>query len=161
VSLPATFGTEDLSLKLIDKLDLLHELAVKEGIDFATRRTSGVRGFYRQSQMYAAWRANPVLAKQRFGIVALPAAPGLSLHHGWDRGLSYAVDIALPNRDTSEGTTRQARLGKLAESVGLAWGGRFKQPDNVHFSFPFDIFTANLRLMARVDDLMDQGEIEI
>lgn len=161
MALPAAFGTSDLSLKLIEKLDLLNELALKEGIDFSTHRTSGVRSFYRQSQMYAAYKANPVLARQRFGIVALPAAPGLSLHHGWDHGLSYAVDIALPQRETTEGQRRQARLGKLAEGVGLQWGGRFKSPDPVHFSFPFDIFVANQSLMSRVDTLMSQGEIEI
>ena len=161
MSLPASFGISDLSPKLIERLDSLYKLAFEEGIDFATRRTSGLRGFYRQSQFYWAWKANPVLAKQQFGIISQPAAPGLSLHHGWDEGRSLAVDIALPNRSTDEGIRKQRRLGELAESVDLIWGGRFGKPDPVHFSFPFDISIINKDLMARIDELINKGEISI
>jgi len=75
--------------------------------------TSGRRSSQKQAKLYAAWRA---------GKSKYPAAPpGRSLHE-----LGLAVDIG----STAEGLQV---AGFLAPYCGLTWGGRFSDPDPVHF----------------------------
>lgn len=75
--------------------------------------TSACRSYEKQAQLYADSLA---------GRSPYPAArPGSSMH---ERG--RAIDIAA----TPEVL---AALGHWWESVGGRWGGRFSQPDPVHF----------------------------
>ena len=84
------------------------ELLGDEGISITL--TSGFRTLQEQRRLYA-----------RLGRVGLAAQPGRSYHN-----YGLALDFVATPRSA------QARAGRLAESLGLRWGGRFHPPDPVH-----------------------------
>lgn len=76
--------------------------------------SSAVRSSKTQAALYADWVA---------GRRKLPAAPPGSSKH--ERGL--AIDIG------GLTASQQRQLGALWEGWGGRWGGRFSNPDPVHF----------------------------
>lgn len=80
----------------------------------------GVR--IRITSTFRSRRKQLALYRQREHSVLPAAAPGRSTH---EYGLAF--DAVSVDRDAQEW------LGRLGESVGLIWGGRFRRPDPVHF----------------------------
>jgi peptidoglycan L-alanyl-D-glutamate endopeptidase CwlK len=94
-----------------------------------TRRT-----LEEQAQLYAQGRTVP-------GMVVTRAKPGQSPHN---YGLAFDVvflDLSTPNPsditwDVPGRDDEWEAIGKIGESLGLAWGGRFSRPDRPHFEHP-------------------------
>jgi len=85
--------------------------------------TSSYRSAAKQARLHQAW-----LARGRRGLPA--AAPGNSLHETGE-----AIDFAArfnPTYGSRRGTDAYTYAGRLAESVGFRWGGRFRAADPVH-----------------------------
>lgn len=81
--------------------------------------TSGRRTQEEQDKLYAQGRTTP-------GPIVT-----------WTRNSNHisgkAFDIAFSGKDPYPKNFNWEILGKLGESVGLKWGGRWKTPDNPHF----------------------------
>lgn len=87
--------------------------------------TETLRSRERQAELYAQGRTAP-------GKIVTRARPGESRHE-----TGRAFDVAFHGADgrpTWDGPWED--LGALAESIGLAWGGRWKRPDRPHIELP-------------------------
>lgn len=81
------------------------------------RVTSTRRSISRQAQLYQDWIA---------GRSPYPAAyPGTSKH---ERGLAFDISTSHPDA--------LLVLGRIWESAGGRWGGRFSARDPIHFESP-------------------------
>jgi hypothetical protein len=125
--------TEGFSLHadLIAKLGELEPLAAAENLTFVV--TSGARGFRKQALLYVTFKRSPTEAREKYGVVSKPAPMGLTRHHPYFGGCCAAVDLGFPHVEPGSKWHAQQRLGELAESIGLLWGGRWATPDRVHF----------------------------
>ena len=84
-----------------------------------------------QANLYARGRTKP-------GPVVTSAQPGKSKHNRKTRGLpsSMAFDLAFTPAGKRRGCTYVGQwklLGKVADIVGLKWGGNWRKPDKPHF----------------------------
>lgn len=107
------------------------------------RITSTLRTFDEQRSLYAQGRTAP-------GPVVTAAPPGYSYHN-----FGLAFDVCQIGHDPfpeSEGFWD--RLGDIGESLGLAWGGRWKHPDRPHFEWHGAGTLADLRVKAKEDGLL-------
>ncbi len=98
------------------KLAQLRELLAAENLDFFV--SEGMRSPGRQQYLYDQGRTEE--GKKRGGIVTNAKA--------WSSNHNYgcAIDFAPKNGDWNG--ANWTRLGELAESVGLEWGGRWTSP---------------------------------
>ncbi len=94
----------DFADVLLEWADFLGEAGIQITL------TSGYRGLQEQRRLFA-----------RLGRRGLAAQPGRSYHN-----YGLALDFLTTPR------AAQAQAGRLAESLGLRWGGRFHPPDPVH-----------------------------
>lgn len=110
------------------KIAELPELTQKKLLDFKTKAkqkgldftiNSGYRSNKKQAAMRKAWDSGNQKLIKKYNIAARPAKAGYSYHN-----FGYAVDIK-----ATKGTLSQ--LGKLAESMGWTWGGRFNDPVHI------------------------------
>ena len=111
----SALGAGGLNPTFAAKLNQLHEMAAKEGIHFRIQPGEGYRSFEEQARIYASHHPR-----------GLPGArPGGSYHnYGRAGDLEREGGGSLP-------MSEKIRLGAMAESIGLTWGGRFRDP--AHF----------------------------
>jgi len=129
----------------------LARLAGLEGLTVV--KVSGARTFGRQAYLYTLWKTDPARAI-REGIVSQPAPAGVSRHHPFLHGKAAAVDLDADSATPgTKDSPKQHRLGEIAISLGLTWGGSWvNHPDYVHFELPgFDVWYHYERLMKLVD----------
>lgn len=118
---------EDLVPELQHKYILFREAMTKAGIDFIV--TCTYRSPEEQAELYAQGRTKPGrkvtwtlkskhCERKAFDIVIIKNGKPL-----WD------TNIDTNDNDLSD----WFEAGKIGESVGLIWGGRFKNPDMPHF----------------------------
>lgn len=99
----------------------LLQLASAQGIHL--RITQGMRTIEEQNALYAQGRTLP-------GKVVTNAKGGDSYHN---YGLAFDV-VPIVNGVAQWGSKDWDKIGKLGESIGLRWGGRFKSiVDKPHF----------------------------
>lgn len=97
-------------------------LRVAASVGYPLRVSSGFRSRTKQAQLYSDWIA---------GKSTLPAAkPGRSRHE-----VGKAVDVVWASTGLAEPFPGAWRaLGAFAENyLGLKWGGKWRNPDPVHF----------------------------
>lgn len=100
------------------KQDEFVALCKQKGIPIKV--TSGFRSNADQDKLYAKGRTAP-------GTIVTNAKGGQSLHN-----YGVAFDVCFATKTPYEGNW--ALLGKLGESLGLEWGGRWEEfPDRPHF----------------------------
>lgn len=110
--------------------------------------TSTLRTFDEQASLYAQGRTMP-------GKIVTNAKPGDSFHN-W--GLAFDVAIIRDGRATWDAKVDvdddripdYEEVGKLGESIGLEWGGRFHLVDMPHFQFTGGLTLRDLRLGKRL-----------
>lgn len=120
---------EDLHPVVADKVRKFKSECERLGIDLLI--TSTFRDNKSQEELYAQGRTKP-------GDVVTNAKPGQSFHN-W----KVAVDVVpLRNGKPVWGTTTPTdkelweRVGKIGESVGLEWAGRWKKfKETAHFQY--------------------------
>jgi len=141
--------------RLVSNLDLLEAQAASHGISFHV--TSGARGFERQAILDHAYDQDREMARLQYGVVADPAPMGKSRHHPFIEGKAVAADLRVEAEDATVRAMKQRKLGELAESISLFWGGRFLKPDLVHFELKaedgkrFDVDAEYIKLGALLD----------
>jgi len=98
-----------------------------EGMGVPVRVTQTLRTMDQQGKLWAQGRTLP-------GPIVTKAKPGQSAHNfGMAFDICFAGKVPYP----PESDPRWEQLGKLGESLGLAWGGRFKKfKDRPHFEQP-------------------------
>lgn len=112
----------DLRPKIFRMANEFAEKAKKAGLEFAI--TEGNRSLKRQQELYNQGRTT-------FGNIVTNARPGYSMHN---YGIAFDVVFVKNGKRTYEGDWEA--LGKLGESIGFEWGGRWKSPvDRPHFQF--------------------------
>lgn len=123
LGLQAQQELEDLRPLVKRKQAELISLATKAG--FPIRATSGFRSANEQNALYAQGRTKP-------GPIVTNAKGGQSLHnHG------VAFDVCFISKTPYDGPWEE--LGKLGESIGLEWGGRWPAfVDKPHFQLMFN-----------------------
>jgi hypothetical protein len=109
---PTAAAPSGLDPEMQEKIDKLSQEVKARGGRLSI--TSGRRSTERQAQLYANRANNPY-----------PVAPPGSSKH--ERG--RAADLAWSGID-------QDSVVKIADELGLQWGGRFKRTDPVHFQLP-------------------------
>lgn len=130
--------SRDVSLLLPEVHDKANELLARcalEGIILGIVQT--YRTFDEQAAIYAQGRTAP-------GPIVTHSPPGYSWHN-WKR--AFDVDIVhFPGdpdtKDVWNGPWE--RVGEIGESLGLAWGGRWKSPDRPHFELTEGITLAGM-----------------
>jgi peptidoglycan L-alanyl-D-glutamate endopeptidase CwlK len=107
-----------LKPELVEKIQMLQELAKKENIDF--KITCGYRSPEEQTKLYAQGRTTPgkIVTKTKN-----------SRHF---KGTAFDVVVLKGDKATWKGADYQ-RLGALAKSIGLVWGGDWRMRDYCHF----------------------------
>lgn len=86
--------------------------------------TQGLRTFAEQEALYAQGRTTP-------GKIVTNAPAGYSLHNF---GRAFDIAFRVGSKVTWEGPW--TTVGKLGESLGLTWGGRWRKfPDRPHFQY--------------------------
>lgn len=114
---------EDLIPEIQPKAKELIELAKRAGIDILI--TSTFRTFQEQAELYSLGRTKP-------GKRVTNAKPGESFHNV--RRAFDVVPIVLGKAVWDSG--RWEEIGKLGESLGFGWGGRFTRlKDSPHFEW--------------------------
>lgn len=143
--------------ELTAKLDKLQLLANAEGISFDTADFGGVRTEadttrilkYRDDD-YAVYLRN--LKAQSSSKTPIPKTTwrpinpfGTSMHN-----FGCARDLRITQKPSSfSGSAAWNRLGELAASVGLRWGGTFKRVDTPHMELPITLAEAKRRYQQR------------
>lgn len=112
-------------------------------------KTSGLEPVVAETALRLAWRAQQQLGL-RLTLSSGYRSPAhqKALQARWDRGDRQGLKVR--PADNSEHTTGRAfdvdpdgpepskatwqQLGRLGESLGLRWGGRFNEADPVHFA---------------------------
>jgi peptidoglycan L-alanyl-D-glutamate endopeptidase CwlK len=121
----------------------LIELALEHGI--TAKVIAGLRTYEEQNKLYAQGRTAP-------GKVVTKAKGGQSWHN-----FAIAFDIGVFSADgrTYFPESHAYRIvGELGESLGLEWGGRWKNfPDEPHFQLKLELSIGQLhqRKMAGLD----------
>lgn len=117
------------------KVDLLLERAKEAGLNLGV--FEGYRSWDRQNQLYAQGRTKP-------GKIVTNARAGFSAHN-----FGTAVDIVFrENGKWSWAEHHQwHRLGQIAESLGLIWGGSWESTlkDRPHVQYPLTFSLATAR----------------
>lgn len=143
--------------ELTARLEILRGKALIEGIEFDTADFGGVRSEadtvrilkYRDDD-YAVYVRNLKRAKPNATPVPKKTwrpinAWGTSLHnYGCARDLKVTRYPASFSRSQA-----LSRLGALAPSCGLQWGGKFSRVDPPHFQLPITLAEARRRYEAR------------
>lgn len=109
------------------RLVMLEQLLEAEGIPFSI--SDGYRSEATQRAAYEHWLATGGANGGRNlagNVVPSISPPGRSKHE-----VRYAADLGGP-RNARE----WQRLGELAESIGLGWGGRWARPEVWHVEDP-------------------------
>lgn len=102
---------------------------------------SGLRSWQQQAALFAQGRTKP-------GNIVTKARPGSSWHN---YGLAIDLGLFAKGRYLDETAPTKARkiyeeLGKLAESMGMEWAGRWKSfPEGPHFQWTAGQTLAQLR----------------
>lgn len=118
---------------LARKFLALAQKALPEGV--TVKVISGTRSYEEQDALYAQGRTRP-------GPIVTNARAGYSNHNF---GLSLDVGL-FRGADYLEESPWYAKLGPLGESVGLAWGGRWKGlVDTPHYELKHGLTLAELR----------------
>jgi peptidoglycan L-alanyl-D-glutamate endopeptidase CwlK len=106
------------------KAELLLDKAATHGIKL--RITQGFRSMHEQQRIYDQGRTTP-------GQVVTHSPPGYSWH---EFGRAFDICIVTYQGDTTPKDVYDGPwelIGDLGESLGLEWGGRWKNPDQPHF----------------------------
>lgn len=77
--------------------------------------TEGIRTQERQNELYAQGRT-------KSGIIVTNAKDALSSQHGW----GIAIDFAINDNALVYDSKYMSKVGAIAKSVGLGWGGDWK-----------------------------------
>ena len=108
---------------------LTRVFAAMHALGYPMRLIEGVRSAERQQALYAQGRTKPgKIVTNCDGVVKK------SNHQAKDDGFGHAVDCAFlddphtPRDETYDESMPWNAYGALAEAVGLAWGGRWKDP---------------------------------
>ncbi len=97
-------------------------LAAAQGISI--RIISGLRTYAEQDALYAQGRTKP-------GNIVTNAPAGYSNHNF---GLAFDIGVFDASGKYQGNSPLYAKVGPLGESIGLAWGGRWKtMPDPPHY----------------------------
>ena len=102
----------------------LIELAAEQGI--CAKVIDGYRTFEEQNRIYALGRTKP-------GKIVTKARGGQSWHN-----YQLAFDVGVFSSDGKQYIPEShayTELGKIGESLGLEWGGRWEFEDPPHFQF--------------------------
>lgn len=106
--------------------------AEDEGI--LLRITSGTRSMDEQTALYNQGRTTP-------GKIVTNAKAGQSYHN---YGLAFDVVEIAKGQGLWE-NPRWEEIGRMGESFGFDWGGRWRSPDRPHFHKTFGLSTAQLK----------------
>lgn len=92
------------------------------------RIVSGFRSIPEQEQIYAKGRTEP-------GPIVTKAPPGSSYHN---YGLAFDIvpEAYLGLKDWNPTGPLWDKLGEIGKSLGLEWGGDWRDPDKPHFQIP-------------------------
>lgn len=123
---------EDLHPELQWRAEALIELCAEEG--FEIRVISTFRDAEFQNHLYAQGRTRP-------GDVVTWVVGGYS-NHNYRRAFDIGVFV---NGKYMREHPGYNKVGPLGESLGLAWGGRWRKPDRPHFEFMEGYTTADFR----------------
>lgn len=117
----------------------LIEAAYEAGISVIV--ASGARSIEEQNALYEQGRTTP-------GAIVTPVKGGSSWHnYGLAFDLAPLNDLGKPHWPA--GSEPWVTLGKLGESLGLRWGGRFPTPDVGHFEYHPGLTIADARAGQR------------
>lgn len=121
----------------------LIETAKEQGIN--ARVICGTRTYAEQNELYAQGRTKP-------GKIVTKAKGGYSWHNF---GLAFDVGIFSSNGKTYYGESNSyAVCGKIGESLGLEWGGSWKEfQDEPHFQLNSKGYT-----LAQLRERKEKGE---
>lgn len=104
--------------------------------------TEGTRSFQRQQALYNQGRTTP-------GMIVTNAKPGQSLHN---YGVAFDIIFIVNGRRTYTGNWK--RVGEIARSLGLEWGGDWKGfVDRPHFQY-----TAGYTLKDFINKKVDESK---
>jgi len=136
---------EDLDPEFREKIGEL--LVAAQALGLAVVLVQGYRSSLEQELIYAKGRTRPgepcrhtlpprsrpvgTCKAHPFGATVTKAKPGQSWH---EAGL--AVDFAWKVGNSVSWDGPWEKLGTLAESLGLKWGGRWRSPDRPHVEMP-------------------------
>lgn len=120
----------------------LIETAKAQGIN--AKVISGLRSYKEQDELFAQGRTKP-------GKIVTKAKGGQSWHNF---GTAFDVGIFSADGKTYYGESESYTVvGKIGESLGLEWGGRWKFVDEPHFQLKLGLSISDLhnRKMAGLD----------
>jgi hypothetical protein len=116
------------------------KIFMEKGTDISVHIVSGFRTVAQQEELRAEYEARKAANKGKPHLWGLPAACGTCSRHiggsAIDINLNW-MGIDIKSTDSND-TWRSTGVVEIAESLGLKWGGNFKQRDTVHFELePF------------------------
>lgn len=110
----------------------------------------GLRTFAEQDALYAKGRTAP-------GDVVTKAKSGQSWHNF---GLAFDIGVFSPAGDYLGDSPNYAAAGRIGESLGLEWGGRWtRMPDAPHFQWrpPWAIGLSDSAVLAELNRTRSRG----
>lgn len=127
-------------------------LRVEQELGIQLRVTDGFRSYAQQDALYAQGRnGNP-------GSVVTNARGGHSYHNF---GVAFDVAELRPDGNVSWNTDWEA-IGRIGESMGLEWGGRWTGlVDRPHFQMDHGLSTAQLRERVAGDNVRADGFVNL
>jgi peptidoglycan L-alanyl-D-glutamate endopeptidase CwlK len=145
-------NTKDLNNVVRDLMDKFIVLCKKNGVDVLI--TQGVRTTEYQNSLYAQGRTTP-------GKIVTNCKGGYSPHN---YGLAFDFVLLTNGRvDWDSRNKNWEKAGKIGESIGLTWGGRWRAPymvDLPHFEYMFGLSITDLRKGKRPEKLIKISSVK-